>query len=224
MKNIKSTAIILAGGESIRLKKTLEKQNLQNAGKPFLKINKNFMIEEIIKKIKSIFEEILVVTSDKKIKYFENMFDLNGKKVKIIKDLIPYKNSIGGIYSGLVRTKNLINFIIGSDMPFIQIDLIKFMLNEAIRLKRDVIIPRIKNTMQPLFAVYTKNCIQVIKNQIENKNFKIIDILKKLNFFILNEKLIKKYDYNYLSFFNINTDYDYKKAIELLKDGILDGK
>ncbi len=215
MKNIKATAIILAGGKSSRLKETLQKYDLENAGKPFLKLGNNFIIESIIKKIQSIFEDILVVTSKAKFKITNQIINQSNKKLKIIKDIIPDKNSIGGIYTGLVNSKNFINFVIGGDMPFIKPELIKFMLGEINKSKHDVVIPEIKNIKQPLFAIYTKNCIGVIKDQIFKKNLKLIDVLKKINFLILNEKIIQKYDDTFLSFFNVNTNFEYIKAKDI---------
>ena len=104
------TGIILAGGHSKRLGKD----------KAFITIGNSRVIEGIVNKLSAIFTDVIIVTkSPETYKYLG---------AKLVRDLMPESGSLIGIYSGLVSSNNDYNFIVGCDMPFLNISLIKYMM------------------------------------------------------------------------------------------------
>ena len=78
------TGTILAGGENRRIK----------TDKSFLKVGNSTIIEVTIEKLRSIFDEVVIVVSRDAIsgaKYAR----LNAR---VTKDILPGKGSLGGIY------------------------------------------------------------------------------------------------------------------------------
>ncbi|MFQ6082703.1 MAG: molybdenum cofactor guanylyltransferase [Candidatus Aminicenantia bacterium] len=185
------TGIILAGGESKRLK-----------DKAFLKVGQKTIIEELIAKLIQLFEEIIiVVNSSQKFKHLG---------VRLIKDLIPSKGPLGGLYSGLSVSSNVHNFLIACDMPFINPNLIKYMSQQIE--DYDIVVPLTNRGFEALYAFYSINCLEKIKKQIEAGNLKIIDIYPYFKVRYITPREIEKFDPEGLSFFNMNTEEDLEKA------------
>ena len=203
------TGIILAGGKNTRI----------NTNKSFLNIESKTIIEIIAAKFQEIFDEIIIVTNSfKEYKYLN---------VQLVKDIIPDKGSLGGLYSGLVNSKNNYNFVVACDMPFLNPDLIKYMENECdnfdpalpkgLSMKGgvDVIIPKLNSGYEALHSIYSKNCIAPIEKQLKQDNLKITDFFPHVKVQEINEDIIKQFDSQLLSFFNINTDADYQHALNI---------
>ncbi|MFN3966635.1 MAG: molybdenum cofactor guanylyltransferase [Endomicrobiia bacterium] len=189
------TGIILSGGKNTRI----------GTNKAFLKIIGMEIIEIIVDKFKDIFEEIIVVTNSTE--------EYQHLEVKLVKDIIPNKDSLGGLYSGLVNSKNQYNFVVACDMPFVNVELIKFMKSNYNSF--DVVVPKLKNGYEPLHAIYSKNCIGPVKKQIERNNLKIIDFFSEVRVKEITEDTIRQFDPQLLSFFNINTEDDYQQALNI---------
>src|SRR3989338_1011010 len=113
MKNY--TAIILAGGKAERMK---------GAQKAFLKLEGKRIIESKIEALRKYFSEIIIVTN--RLRGFSYL-----KNIRIVEDLQKNKGPLMGLYSGLKKSSNQINFITACDMPFINLKLIRFMLSKA---------------------------------------------------------------------------------------------
>lgn len=188
------SGIILAGGKNLRIK----------LNKAFLKINNERIVDRIVSLFNNLFDEVIIVTNEP-----EEYADLDAK---LVKDIIPGKASLGGIYSGLKHSGNLYNFIVACDMPFINKALIQYM--QGIR-GYDIVIPKIKDKYEALFAVYSKNCIPYIGEMIKKNRLKIIGLFDYAKVRFVEEETINNYDPRHLSFVNINTKKDLEKAREI---------
>ena len=68
-----------------------------------------------------------------------------------------------------------------------------------------MIVPRTKDGLQPLHAIYSKNCLDPIKKIIEKGKYKIIDFYS-----MVKVKIVEENDFIFLdpfreSFINVNT-------------------
>ena len=185
------TGIILAGGKSRRI----------GTNKALLKISNKTMIEEVFVKFKDIFKEIIVVANE------VERFDFLGTKV--IPDIIPSKGPLGGIYTGLVKSNNFLNFIVACDMPFLDQNIVKYMLE--VSGDNDIVVAHYNDRFQPLCALYSKNCIKPIENQLKTNNLKISDFFRHVKVKTISEAEISQLDSQGLYFTNINTREDYKR-------------
>lgn len=191
------TGIILAGGKNTRI----------GTNKAFIKINKKTIIEIILAVFYDLFKEVIIVTN-----CFKEYQHLG---VKLVKDIIPDKNSLGGLYSGLLHAAGDYSFVAACDMPFIKRSLISYMMQA--RYGYDAIIPEYNGTLQPLCAVYSKTCINPIKEALSQNNLKIIDIVRHMQVKRITEAEINNFDLYGHSFININTFQEYMRY----KDGVL---
>ncbi len=192
------TAVVLAGGRSSRM----------GRNKAFLKLGHKTMIETIVESLQKIFRNVIVVTNTP-----EKYTMLN--QVEFIQDIIDTKEkkSLIGLYSGLVASKTDYVFVTGCDMPFVNIEFIKYMI-ESIK-DEDIVVPFCYDHYEPLYAIYGKRCIPGFKELIEKNKFKIIDIFKNLNVKEIQKSEIRKFDKNTLCFKNINTYEQYMEIKDL---------
>ncbi|MCJ7783332.1 MAG: molybdenum cofactor guanylyltransferase [Desulfobacterales bacterium] len=181
----KITGIILSGGKSIRM----------GENKAFIQIEGVPIIKRIYDLFKELFQEVIIVTNQKEL--FSN-FDS-----KIYSDLIPSKGALGGLYTGIFFSSFHHSFCVACDMPFIKKTVVQYLIEDMD--DEDVIVPRTKDGLQPLHAIYSKNCVDPIRKSIDEGKSKIIDIYDQVNVKIVDEKDFLCFDPGRESFINVNT-------------------
>ncbi|MBU1888302.1 MAG: molybdenum cofactor guanylyltransferase [Candidatus Omnitrophica bacterium] len=182
------TGIILAGGKSTRMK----------TDKAFLKLGPKTMIEELVSKLEKKFSKLMIIANDRE-KYVRF-------GIEVIEDIIPDKGPLGGIYTGLVKSDSFYNFIFSCDAPFVNLDLIDSMIGEAKDV--DIVMPRWQAGFEPLHAIYSKNCIEVIESQLGKNELKVTNCLQYVKVRVINEKEISRFISSQPFFANINTPQD----------------
>jgi molybdopterin-guanine dinucleotide biosynthesis protein A len=192
------TSIILAGGRSSRLGR--EKLAEVIAGKS--------LIERAVSTLISLSQEILIVISQKQARSSLSLYTY--PEAKTVLDLYPGKGSLIGIYTGLVNSTNFLNLVVACDMPFLNLDLLHYMVKVAPGF--DVVIPRIDDQMEPLHAVYSKNCIGPMESLIKQDNLKVTAFFDSVKVRYIGKEEMDRFDPERLSFFNINTEADLKRA------------
>ncbi|MCD6232686.1 molybdenum cofactor guanylyltransferase [Candidatus Aerophobetes bacterium] len=189
------TGIILAGGKGRRI----------GGNKAFLKIGNKPLIELVIERLKTIFDNNIIIVTN-------NPYKFSSLGIKIIKDVVHNKGPLGGIYTGLLFSKSKYNFICACDMPFLNLSLLRFIISQIE--DNDVIVPLVGNFAQPLHSIYSKKCLGAIRRKIENRELKITRFFSEVKYRYLPESLIRKYDPHLSSFLNLNTLEKLKLARE----------
>lgn len=173
--------------------------------KAFIEIEGVPIISRILNLFKELFKEVLIVTNQQEL--FKN-FDS-----KIYSDLLPNKGVLGGLYTGLFFSTFHYSFCVACDMPFIKKSLVQYIIKNIDA--EDVIVPRTKDGLQPLHAVYSKNCLDPIKIIIEQGKYKIIDFYNRVNAKIVEEKDFISLDPTRESFINVNTPEELRSILSV---------
>jgi molybdopterin-guanine dinucleotide biosynthesis protein A len=92
---------------------------------------------------------------------------------------------------------------VGCDMPLINKSLVQFLIQNIG--DEDAIVPRTKDGLQPLHAVYSKNCLNAIKETIDRGGYRILDFYSKVKVKIIEEEDFICLDPSKASFINVNT-------------------
>jgi molybdopterin-guanine dinucleotide biosynthesis protein A len=101
-------------------------------------------------------------------------------------------------------------------MPFIEVKLLQYMIENINTY--DIVIPCYgKGLIEPLCAIYSKSCLEVIERNIKAGVLSVREIFPHLKVKFIKEEEIKKFDAGLYSFFNINFKRDFTKAEELIK-------
>jgi molybdopterin-guanine dinucleotide biosynthesis protein A len=100
-------------------------------------------------------------------------------------------------------------------MPFLNSNLLQYMVN--ISSGYDTVIPRIGNYLEPLHAVYSKNCMDTAESLINQNELSIRKLVGLLKTRYVLKKEIMVYDPDIISFFNINNNFDLEKAEKIVE-------
>ncbi|MDD3898451.1 MAG: molybdenum cofactor guanylyltransferase [Syntrophomonadaceae bacterium] len=181
---MQTSGVIMAGGRSSRMK--FNKAFAEVAGKPVIQI--------IIEKLQPLFQEIIIISNEPE---FFTSFGL-----PVYRDIYPYLGPVGGIHSALVNASHDRMFILGCDMPFMNIQLVQYMLGKISTY--DSVVPEIASYLQPLAAVYNRTCLPVFTECLEHDKLKLTRIFSELNALVLKEDELQKFGNVKEVFFNVN--------------------
>ncbi len=189
-------AIVLGGGRSTRI----------GRDKGQLKLDHRSLFEIVTAKLKLMFDHIIVVTNTP-----EQFVPHHG--FQIVTDEVPYQGPLGGILAGLVVSPKEYNLVIAYDMPFLNPDLITFLFTQIAA--ADVVIPCSEKGMEPLCAVYSRKCIKAIRGTMQNGNKRVVSFFGQVKVEYVPKETVAEIDPDYLSFFNVNTEHDWKRARQI---------
>ena len=190
------SVFILAGGESSRMK---------NGDKPHMIFHRETKLLEFILDRFRPQHNVLIIAKDK-----NNFSAYNSKVIEDELDAGP----LGGIYTGLRYSSQEKNFFLACDMPFFPSVLAEWMLEQA---EEDILIPRDKNGwLEPLAAVYNKNCLSAIEETIDSGEKKIIEFFPQVKVqHISKKKLKEQVDFSHI-FYNVNTREEWSRARKII--------
>jgi len=195
-------AVILAGGEGKRL---------GGVKKALLTISENLrLIDAVVERIKEsrVFDEILIVGD-------ETLF-VEGAKSFGDDEEFSGCGVVGGLLTALRISSAEWNFVCGCDMPFIEPALIRLLV-EFTGDDVDAVVPRWGNYIEPLCAFYRKRLIE--NRDALRFHRRLAAMIKDINVRFAEESALKKVDTELISFFNINTEDDIRRARELCAEG-----
>jgi len=192
------TSIVLAGGKSLRLGKN----------KCLETINGKSLIERVIERLKAVSSRILIVTS-------KEQLDLPATgDAEVVVDFYPGKGPLGGIYTGLLASDSSHTLAVACDMPFLNIELLHYMIELSPGF--DAVVPRLEEgKIEPLHAIYSKNCLDNMKTQLEHNQLEVSRFLNTVCVRYIELAECRRLDPRLLTFFNINSQSDLDRAIAL---------
>ncbi len=185
-------AAVLAGGRGKRL----------GMNKALLSINGGMVLDRIISILRNIFPSILLVAQDEG----SPLAGMAGPQVRVVADIIAGKGPLVGIYTALENSPAPYVFVMACDMPYPSPPLIRCLLAKAPG--REAVVPRRGEYIEPLFAVYSRDIVGMIRARIEEGRLKIHELIQELDVVYVEEEEIAAYDPGFRSFFNINTPED----------------
>jgi len=192
------TSIILAGGKSSRLGRSKALQVIEGKS----------LIQWVIDCLAILSTEIIIATA-----HGEAIPCSSAVRIKTVADIYPGKGPLVGIYSGLIASSSSRAIVVGCDTPFLSISLLEYITQTCSTF--DVIVPRIKNKLEPLCAVYSKNCSGPIQGLLEQNERRIDKLFSMVKVKYIEEDEINRFDPEHLSFFNINSQADLDRARKL---------
>lgn len=124
------------------------------------------------------------------------------------RDEVPGAGALGGILTALVHSTYPYNLVVACDMPLLNPDLLRYMA--ALAGSGDAVVPRRRGLdgqygKEPLHAIYSRNCVEAVRKQIEGGQLRVTDVLDRITVRWVEEEEIRRYDPALLSFRNVNT-------------------
>lgn len=184
------SALVLVGGKSRRM---------NGNNKAFLKFENKSFIEKITDQLIE-FHNIYISVDDK-----EKYKNLNFVLLEdICKDIGP----MGGIYSALKAIDEKYIFVTACDMPKITKEFAQFICNFITEDIQCVVTQDEEGRIYPLAGVYSKDIIYIIEEMIKQKDYKLLNLIKraKSKIISLSDTKFNKYILD-----NINNLEEYNK-------------
>ena len=200
-----AAAIILAGGLNTRMNGT-DKSRLVIGTRP--------LIECKLELFQDFFKEVIIVCNSSQVHDYPN--------VKTAIDEQQGHGPLMGLYSGLKASSYQTNFVTACDMPFINIELLKMLLEAAPA--GDVVVPVVKGYWEPMLAVYNKRVLAAVHRSLQRHQRKMVSFFDQVKIYEFSEDRIKGIDPQLLSFINVNTPTDVKQAKEIVAANITNRK
>jgi molybdenum cofactor guanylyltransferase len=182
------SGIILAGGQSRRM--GTDKALIEYRGRPLL--------AHVIDRLHALFEDIVVVA---------NRSDAYGPLgARVVADYDPPCGPLGGLAAGLAAIQTDLAVAVACDMPFLNLDLLRYLIERAANL--DAVVPQIEDQLEPLHAVYRRSCLAAIQRHIAHGERRMISFFGDVRLAIVPEADWRTIDPDGRSLANLNTPND----------------
>jgi molybdenum cofactor guanylyltransferase len=194
----KISAAILTGGQSSRM----------GRNKAFVEVGGKPIIERTIERVRDLCTDLMLITN--------TPADYANLEIPSYSDVIAGKGPLGGLYTALTCAKNEHMLIVSCDQPFLNVDLLRYLI--GLREGYDVVVPLDREDYpQSMHAIYSKQCIEPIYQRLMADRLKMIGFFPDVRVREVSGQEIDQYDPDRLSFFNVNTPEDLAEARNLAK-------
>ena len=184
------TGVVLAGGANSRYGGKIKSNEI---------IGGERVISSILKTIRPIFEEIVIVTNTP-----EEFTDITG--CIITGDHFLNRGPLGGIHAAMkISSKDAI-FVFAGDMPFLNRELILLQAEDFISRPADAHIPKFKGNIEPLHSIYSTSLVNQLENYLTTGSDNMIRSF--LNEILVGYFIVPESEIYTKSFTNINSPLD----------------
>ena len=205
MPFLKSSAIILAGGFSKRFGR--DKGLVKLKGKPLV----TYLLEKVANVVD---EKVIVVGSKAQKDVFSPLLD---HVADVIVDKYSGHGPLIGALTGFETVQSEYSLLLPCDTPFLSSEIAVLLLDCC--LERSAVIPRWPNGwIEPLQAAYhTKSAIVATEKALDEGKMDMLSMISHLRGIrYVSTVVLQKLDQELLTFFNINTLADLRRAESML--------
>ena len=192
------TAAILAGGVARRM---------GGADKSALAVGGERILDRQLSALRALTDSILVVGGA------QGRFEALG--LRTVPDAVPAGGAMAGIYSAIIASPHAWTLVVACDMPFLSAPLLQELAGRRSALV-DVVMPRTREGLQPLCALYSERCAPALRARLERGLLRASEIVEDVRVEELGPDAIAAYDPDGLMFVNVNTPHDYERAKEVV--------
>ncbi|MCC7451152.1 MAG: molybdenum cofactor guanylyltransferase [Anaerolineae bacterium] len=194
------TLAIIAGGKSSRM----------GTDKSFVVVASKPLIAHVVERVSGLGQIATILITNKPDAYAHLNLPMYG-------DVLPDKGSLGGIYTAIHHSQTDYTLTVPCDTPFIQPALLRYMLmlQASEGSPFDVVVPRVENYPQGLHALYSKACLDPMRERIDANRLNVIGFYPQVRVRYIDETEYQRFDPKGLTFFNINTPNELAQAQQI---------
>jgi molybdopterin-guanine dinucleotide biosynthesis protein A len=203
---LQKSAVILAGGFSRRF----------GSDKGLVLLMDKPLVRHVIDKVSPAVDEVLVVVSSEEQK--KNFEPVVGNNVKVVIDKDDSQSPLVGAITGFENAKGEYSLLLPCDAPLVSTKIAQFLLDMCTN--RHAAIPRWPNGyIEPLQAVYhTKSALTVAKTALKQGHMNMRSMIENMRGVrYVSTMVLEQLEPELVTFFNVNTPQDLKKAESFLK-------
>ena len=178
------TGIILVGGKSSRM----------GRDKAFLQVEGTPIFERVLRVFRQSLEPILLI-GDRQERF-------SGYGLPVLPDIYP-GSALGGVYTGLYHASTEYVFVASCDLPFPNLGILRYLC--SLRHGFDAVVLSTDKGYEPLFALYSKNCLEPQKALLESGNCCAFAYYPQVRVRYVPYRELAHLDPDGKAFFNVNT-------------------
>lgn len=125
---------------------------------------------------------------------------------------LPSPGPLAGIATALAHTQSPWNLIVACDLPYVSQSWLEWLLARAVRSRSQAVIPRTANGLEPLAAVYRRECGPAIVAALARGVRKVTTAVDELSPEIIEARAWRHLDPQGTMLKNMNTPEDYAEA------------
>ena len=211
------TGVILAGGKSRRM----------GENKALMRLGDDSLIGHVIRCLHDVTDELLLITNSPT-EYAHLGVPMHG-------DILPDAGALGGIYTGLIHASHDAILCVACDSPFLNPNLLTYLV--SVLGEYDAVMPETYSsrqtpfcrnkdigntnrsygdntqiTLQTLCAAYSKRCLPIIELMLRESELRVHALQERAHIKRVSPEVWREFDPEGMSFFNINTPEDFKRA------------
>jgi molybdopterin-guanine dinucleotide biosynthesis protein A len=199
-------AFILAGGVSSRMGR--EKGLLEFGGEPLI-VRTARMIEPLVTEVTVVGPPERYAPLGLRAIADQNLGEREGTAA--------VRTPLVGITTALNATKMPWNLILACDLPYLTAEWLDWLLSRAANSSAQIVMPRTANGLEPLAAVYRRECAAPIVAALEHGVRKVTDAMADFRMELLSEDDWNKIDPEGRVLKNMNAPGDYEEAKKWLE-------
>jgi molybdenum cofactor guanylyltransferase len=181
------TGIVLAGGKSSRM----------GQDKGLMPYRGQMLVEYPLQILKAHCCEILISSNDVQYQQFG---------YQVVADVIKDCGPMGGIYSAMKQASNPYCLVVGCDMPFLNDEVVERLIG-SINDESDIFVAAHQQNLEPLFAIYSHNCLESIYQALLSHQFQLYRFIRNSKTRMVNFSDIVEKQPNTFSNFNSPSDF-----------------
>lgn len=162
------TGVILAGGRSRRMGQ--DKATLEVAGAT--------LFDRTLTMLCGLFPRVLIA-GDRP--------DLTRPEVPCVPDIYP-GSALGGIHGALSAASTPWIFVVPCDLAYPDPELVRFILGH--RDGCDIVLPRTPSGLEPVFALYHRNCLPAMEEMLARGDYRIYDFYDQVHVCYLDAAIL----------------------------------
>lgn len=190
---------ILAGGKSTRM----------GQNKALIRIGGKAMIQRVTDTVQSQAQDVMIISNQTSAYAFLDL--------PVHPDAVKNRGPLGGIYTALLHAKHEHCLVLACDLPFVTPQLLQFLYENSTQ--NDVLVFESETGLEPLCAVYSKRCLEIIRQQIDAGQLSVFKLYDKVNTRIVRLNPEQVF-YEPTLFMNVNTKQELQRAQAILKKTI----
>lgn len=200
------SAFILCGGTSSRM----------GQPKGLLKVGTQPLLVRIAELVQPLVSTVAVVGSPKSYADLD-LHVIEDADLGISREKGKTMGPLCGIASALMSTQTEWNLILACDLPYLSADWLDWLLARAMASSRQIVMPRTAGGLEPLAAVYRRECCEPIIAALRRRVYKVTDALEQFRIEFVTATDWEHIDAAGRVLYNMNTPEEYHKARRWLK-------
>lgn len=186
------SAFVLAGGQSSRM----------GRDKAFLELDGQVLIRRMLELARAVAPGTRIVGNVEKFRAYAEVVD----------DEFPGCGPLAGIQAALRASEEELNLIVAVDMPFVAVEFLQYLVQQAAASDALVTVPRAEGRWQPLCAVYRRAFADIAEQSLREGKYKIDPLFRRVKVLSIEEPELRERGFSPEMFRNLNTPEDWRSA------------